>query len=111
MRVEIIRETDDGLRRQRWEFVYLIEGYSFPRLTLNLWTEETRPSKRRRIWERSAEGYKWRSHNGTIHFYGFRRPAAEVPMPDDVVAEARRIIEAATQIVGPKDPPEKERGR
>lgn len=106
MKIEITRQNEGGTEGQRWEFrvgsTFATRGIQ---LILELWEPAARPSRRHK-WRKAGEGYHRRLHDGHHHF-GYRKPAAEVPMPADVVDEAMRRFFEAIEVVGPQDPPER----
>ena len=115
MIIDVERVEPGELRRQIWSFsAFDIIGR--PQLRLNLWAVQERKSKRHK-WADCAsrevgEMYRYRNHNGVAHYAGFRRPAAEVPYPDDVVREARsalfRTLMEKLVVIGPRDPGDRE---
>lgn len=104
MHIEITDETDrKALSRNRWVF-WMDAGYGHGaalNCVLDSWCLEERATPRHKFAS-TGEGYKRRPHDGVVHFGGWRKPAAEVPMPprETVVS---KVVEALT-ITGPIDP-------
>jgi hypothetical protein len=91
--VKIERQAADGLTAQRWVFsVHEKIGIGF-QIHLNTWFDLARPSKRH-AFRHVAVFDRLRMHGGDNVV-----AAQDVPLPDDVVAEAKRrmceAIEAA----------------
>jgi hypothetical protein len=90
MRIEVTREAPDRLSRQVWE-LWLVMGHDYalrpPRLLLDSYTVECRQTSRHRWW--IARSYRRLDRrDSSIN-------AEAVPLPDDVIAEAKaRICEA-----------------
>lgn len=116
MRIEVERIEEDKLRRQVWWFKvdagYGASGYGASAVTIRLveWKAQERATKRHKWVDLdtsvAGEMYRFRNHNRPYPFRGWRRPAAEVPFPDDVVAEVKDRLMAGLVIVGPEDPKE-----
>jgi hypothetical protein len=103
IRIEIEDVDAAGLARDVWRFVI---GASFNgklECTLDEWRHETRQSRRHK-WRKETEGYARRPHNSPIHYGGMRKPAADVPMPDDVVERVKAEIMSRLTITGAVDP-------
>lgn len=84
----VTRETSDGLSRQEWKFSMYLRG-SIVNYYLSSYEALTRPSRRHKL--RNVAGwlpsYRQERHR--------RLQRSEVPLPQDVVDEAkRRIIES-----------------
>lgn len=77
-RVEVERRSDD-LRRRVWEFAL----FDFPRVVLDVYREEDRPSTRHRKW-RTLRRYQ-RLRYGNFHGEKIRE---EPEVPGDVLEEA-----------------------
>lgn len=84
-RREIIRESNEGLARQRW--VVQFAGHHRPTLYLAEYAQQQRPSRR----------HQWRTIGKQFNCHGDKRnfdalPSREVPLPPDVRHEAREAF-------------------
>lgn len=88
MRIEIVREAADRLSRQVWVLTFTtVHGNGAPALRLYEFDAETRATLR----------HKYRS-TGQWAYEAWRRSSvkvADLPLPDDVIAEAKAQIVAA----------------
>ena len=92
MKVEVVRESKDGLSRTRWTFDFYVESYcGGPRMRLDEYVEETRESKRKRSWSVAKLYYRI----GDTRCYRQEQmvQAKDVPIWSDVEQEAKRKIE------------------
>jgi len=107
MRIDVTREAADGLTRERWIF-WTMSADPGAALTIRLieWTQQERPTKRHK-WCQEGEGWRSRSHNGANSYFNMQLPAAQVPFPEDVIAEARAKATESIKVTGPFDPPER----
>jgi hypothetical protein len=86
--MEVTRRSDDGLSEQFWRFaMWADHGGKKVVLSLADYQVRSRPSTRHKMkvdhkWSRMDQ----RSYHSDIK-------AADVPLPDDVVAEARAAVE------------------
>ena len=106
MQIEVERARDDGLTRDLWRFTSWMNHGGGVQIRLDLWEPQGRKSPRHK-WAKSGEGYKHRSHNGRVHFGGYMTPAADVPLPTDVVAQAKMAVFESVIVTGAVDPVEK----
>jgi hypothetical protein len=101
--IEVERVAEDKLARQVWAFSVLADwSVKGVRVRLTEWREQQRQTYRHK-WEPVGEAYRHRQHNGH-HHCGFRRPAAEVPVPEDVLKEVKLKILQGLDIIGAVDP-------
>lgn len=77
----IVTRPDGDLRQQQWEFYYFSDRHV---MVVDRYTRDTRKTKRHK-WE-ADEGY-YRLGRGHEYFRAIDE--ANVPLPDDVVAEVR----------------------
>lgn len=95
--IEVERIEEGGLSRKVWRFHASI-GYSLPAtLRVSFYGLETRPSTR----------HKWRSEPATRYTsddprrYNSGIEAKDVPLPNDVAAEAKDILMRSIVVTGP----------
>jgi hypothetical protein len=74
-------------------------------LALEHYAEMERKTTRHK-WQKVGEGWKPRHHVYNIHDQGDRRPAADTPLPDDVIAQAKAELLDNLVVIGPTDPME-----
>ena len=103
IKIELIDENGD-LARNVWVFHVETSFRQNVEIELNKWCLEERQSKKHG-WKKGGEGYKERHQNSAVHHGGWRKPAAEVPMPKNLAQ--RLIAELVSRVVffGAKDPP------
>lgn len=95
--VEVERVAEDGLSRQIWRF-HVITGYGNTILRVEYYGRETRSSKRHKWITAPAKRYASfdpRPYNSGI-------AAKDVPLPDDVAAEAKDRFMHAVVVSGPE---------
>lgn len=86
MRIEVVREAPDRLSRQVWDVRLDTERQAL-RLHLMEYGDYTRPSAR--------HGWRTKGYYSCIFRNSANLPADDVPLPDDVIAEAKaRVVEA-----------------
>lgn len=93
MSIEVTRTAEDGLSEQSWRFVIYADYTSKVTLSLSSYHVLTRASPRHKMRIVS----KWVRADQRSYFSDIK--AADVPLPDDVVAEARAALNI--EFVGP----------
>lgn len=111
-RIEVTRGgtlSREVWRFEAWDGKLVLDEYEPQerRTTRHKWNRAVVPSQGR--FERDREAWKRRAHNSTVHYGGWRLPAAEVPFPLDVLAEAKKKLLDALICIGPTDPKETQR--
>ena len=97
-RIEVERVESDGLSRQVWRF-HSTSGFgSQPNiLRVEYYGREQRASKRHKWVQREATRYS--SYDHRAYYSGVA--AKDVPLPDDVAAEAKDKFMQSVKVVGP----------
>lgn len=104
MIIEINHTAENELSRESWSFEVLIRNGSNSSLNVRLdtWSRQSRASRRHK-WMLNGEG--WRRRSNDHHHHGYRRPAADVSLPDEVKNAVVIQIMKRIEFEGPVDPP------
>jgi hypothetical protein len=99
-KIEVERADADGLSRQIWHF-HLTTGFGSMSnvLRVELYASETRPTKRHKWVTLASKRYS--SFDNRSYYSGIK--AEDVPLPDDVLTEAKDILVKSIVVVGPAE--------
>lgn len=88
MNIQATRQSDDLLSQERWTFYFDVPLGGKFKFYLQYYSAEVRQSRRHRTWEKKRFYSRFKVREYNLISY------ADVPMPNDVIADAKNQLKA-----------------